>query len=146
MRWNQFGNDPTRASALGDVLLGAALAGRQLTETKLAVVHGQVAKVLGASELPPEVVAHLRIFEPLRFDLGTACKRLALEGPRDRIALMKAVSLVIHAEGAVQPEERAYALRVATQLGVPWNEVLDLVGMPSRPSTGPRTRPEPRQQ
>lgn len=146
MRWNQFGNDPVKASALGDVLLGAAMAGRQLTETKLAVVHGQVAKVMGASVLPDEVVAHMQLFEPLRFDLGSACKRLGLEGPRDRIALMKAVSVVIHAEGAVLPEERAYALRVATQLGVPWNEVLDLVGMPSRPSTGPRPRPVPRQQ
>ncbi len=144
MRWNQYAEDPTRASALGDILLGAAVATGKLTEAKLAVVHGQVAKVLGRSELPDEVIAHLGRFEARRFDLGAAIKRLALDNARDRIGVMKAVGVVISADGAVAPEERAYALRVATQVGVAWNDIINLVGVPARPITAPRPRVTPR--
>ena len=65
---------------------------------------------------------------------------VALEG-RDRLDLMKAVSVVIRADGTVAPEERAYALRVATQLGLSWTEVLDLVGVPARATTNTQPRP-----
>lgn len=145
MRWNQFANDPARASLLGEVLLAAATAGGVLTETKAAVVHGQVAKALGATVIPAEVLTHLGTFDPRRFDLHQACAALALETPRERLDLMKAISVVITADTIVLPEERAFALRVATELGLPWNEVIGLVGMPTRPSTGPRPRPVPRQ-
>ena len=140
MRWNQFGDDIARATALGEVLLGAALAAGASCATKLASARGQVAKSLGTSTLPVEVSAHLRRFDPRRFDLGAACRVVALEG-RDRLDLMKAVSVVIRADGTVAPEERAYALRVATQLGLSWTEVLDLVGVPARATTNTQPRP-----
>lgn len=140
MRWNQFEDDNARASALGDVLLGAALASGASSETKLASARGQVAKVLGTSTLPAEVASHLRRFDPRRFDLGAACRVIALDG-RERIELMKAVSVVIRSDGTVAPEERAYALRVATQLGLSWTEVIDLVGVPARASTHTQPRP-----
>jgi hypothetical protein len=144
MRWNQFGNDPARAKVLGEMLLGAALAGGPMTDSKLAVVQGQIAKALGASVLPPDVAAHLQRFDGVRFDLDAACHSLALDNARDRLQVMKAVSLVINAQGTVPAEARAYALRVATHLGVAWNDVLDLIGMPHRPTTGPRPRPSTR--
>ena len=144
MRWNQFGNDSVRAMALGDVLLGAAHAGGTLTDTKLAVVMGQVVKALGTTELPPEVAAHLARFSAAQVDLVAACKGLGLASSRERLQVMKAVSLVINADGTVHSEPRAFALRIATELGVAWNDVLDLIGMPHRPTTGPRPRPSPR--
>lgn len=144
MRWNQFGDDPERAKALGEVLLGATVAGGVPSDTKLAVVEGQVMKALGVTALPPEVAAHLFHCDAARLDLTSACKRLAPDGSRERMAVMKAISLVINAEGMVKAGERAYALRVATELGVPWNDVLDLIGMPHRPTTGPRPRPSVR--
>ena len=145
MRWNQFGNDPPRAMALGDLLLGAAHAAGLATDAKLVVARGQVVKAMGTSELPLDVAAHMEQFDPPRFDLNAAVRGLRLDGMRDRIAVIKGVSLVINGDGGVQAEERAYALRVATALGVAWNDVLDLIGMPSRPTTGPRPRPSPRQ-
>lgn len=141
MRWNQFDNDPDRASALGDLLLGAAFAGGPLTDAKLAVVLGQVAKVLATSELPPEVTAHLRRFDPERFDLARACRLLAPEGARDCVSLMKAVALVIQSDGFVSREARAFALRLATQLGMPLSAAIAIVGPPLRPITRPRPRP-----
>jgi hypothetical protein len=144
MRWKQFANDIPKAQTLGDILMGAARAGGVLTEIKLAVVHGQVAKSLGATQIPPDLLRHMEQFEPLRFNLEAACKSLELDGTRGGLDLMKAVSAVITAETIVLAEERAYALRVASELGLPWTEVLNLVGMPSRPTTGPRPRPSPR--
>lgn len=144
MRWNQFANDLHKASILGDILLGAARAGGSLTEAKLAVVHGQVAKALGTTVIPSEVLDHLAQFEPLRFDLEGSRMALKLDSKRERMDLMKAVSVVITSDLEVRPEERAYALRVASELDLPWTDVLNLVGMPSRPTTGPRPRPAPR--
>lgn len=141
MRWNQFDNDPDRASALGDILLGASFAGGPLTDAKLAVVLGQVAKVLGASELPAGVLDHLRRFDAERFDLARACRLLVLESGRDCVALMKAVALVLQSDGFVSRDARAFALRLATQLGMPLSAAIAIVGPPLRPITRPRPRP-----
>lgn len=141
MRWNQYGNEPERAKALGEVLLGATVAGGIPTDMKVAVVEGQVMKALGVTILPPEIATHLCAVDPVRIDLASACTRLRPESSRERMAVMKAISVVINADAAVKSGERAYALRVATELGVPWNDVLDLIGMPHRPTTGPRPRP-----
>jgi len=141
MRWNQFANAPEKAKALGEILLGATTAAAAPSDLKIAVVEGQVMKALGVTALPPEIAAHLTELDGVRFDLASACKRLAPDGSRERMSVMKAISLVINADGLVKSAERAYALRVATELGVPWNDVLDLIGMPQRPTTGPRPRP-----
>lgn len=141
MRWNQFGNAPERAKALGEILLGATTSGGIPSDMKVAVVEGQVMKALGVTALPPEIATHLSGLDAARFDLTSACKRLAPDGSRERMSVMKAISLVINADGVVKSAERAYALRVATELGVPWNDVLDLIGMPQRPTTHPRPRP-----
>lgn len=141
MRWNQLAKDPVRASALGDLLLGAAYAAGPLTDAKLAVVLGQVAKALGASQLPSEVMDHLRRFDAAAFDAERACRALAQGGARDGLALMKAIALVIASEGYVPREARTYALRIAALLGMPLAVALGVVGPPARPITRPRPRP-----
>lgn len=140
MRWNQFKMYPDRAVALGDLLLAAAQAGGGLDDDKLAVVHGQVAKVLGTSELPPGVLAYLDAFEPARFDIVRTCNKLGLIDPRDRIDAMKAVVLVVVSESPITREGRAFALRLAAQLGIAWGDALELIGLPRRPITRERPR------
>ena len=141
MRWNQFDSDPVRASALGDILLAAAFADGPISDAKLAVVYGQVAKTLGASELPPEVVSHLRRFDARRVDAAHTVHSLELGSVRDRVALVKTVVQVIGSDGNMSRGGRAFALRLAQLLGLSWAHALDLVGLPARPVTGPRPRP-----
>jgi hypothetical protein len=142
MRWNHFDNDHVRAAALGDILLGAAYASGPLNDTKLAVVHGQIAKALGVTLLPRRVLEHLERFDPTSTDIGAACHTLRMgASPRERAALVRAIALVIRAEDKVSRDARSYAMRIATLVRMPWNAALDVVGLPSRPHSGPRPRP-----
>jgi|GEM_PF-2122244 len=140
MRWNQFKMYPDRAIALGDILLAAAHAGGGLDDDKLAVVHGQVAKVLGVSELPSGIHASLDAFDVEHFDIVRSCRKLGLSDPRDRIDAMRAMVVVVN-EGPVAREVRAFALRFAAQLGIALGDALDLIGLPRRPITRERPRP-----
>jgi hypothetical protein len=142
MRWNQFLDDPARAMALGDLLMAAAsAAGGFISEARLAVVHGQIAKVLGVSVLPAAIVAHVDRFGERAFDLDHACRALRIASARERVALLKAIVLVIRADGPVARDARAFALRLATHVGLSWTSALGLVGPPARPITGERPRP-----
>ncbi len=142
MRWNQFANDQVRAESLGDLLLGAAHAGGAFDDVYLAVVHGQVAKALGVSRLPAAVQVRMAAFDVTRFDVAAACARCGLFDPRDRVALLKTVVTVLRAEGTMSRAGRLFAMLVAGALEIPLSDVIPVVGMPERPITAPRPRPE----
>ncbi len=142
MRWNQFANDQDRAETLCDLLLGAACASGPLDDVHLAVVNGQVAKALGVSELPPALQRRATTFDAARFDVAAACARLGLVHWRDRLALVRTVVLVARAEGPLTRDARLYALQVAALLALPLPDVMGVVGLPHRPITAPRPRPQ----
>ncbi len=118
MRWNQLADDVPRAQALADVLAGAALSDGSFADEERVVVGAMLMKVLGVSELPDEVTAHIATFAPESFDLVDAVGRLRLENERDKKALVKVVSDVIAADEVVEATEKQYLDELAKVLGV----------------------------
>lgn len=118
MRWNQLADDVPRASALADVLAGAALADGSFADEERVVVGAMLMKVLGVSELPEEVEVHIATFDPTTFDLADAIDRLALDNDRDRKALVKVVSDVVGADEVIEASEQAYLDRLSRALGL----------------------------
>lgn len=111
MRWNTFGQDPARVAALADLLLGAASADRKYTSEEMVAVTSTLMKVLGVVQLPDEVNAHIRAFDPHTLDLQKTVAVLNLERDEDKQTVMKLVHRVVKTDSALHERERAY-LRV----------------------------------
>lgn len=118
MRWSQLAEDVPRANALAEVLAGAALADGSFADEERVIVGAMLMKVLGVSELPEDVSAHIAEFAPESFNLGDALARLRLENDRDKKALVKVVSDVIGADEVVEESEQRYLDALAVALGI----------------------------
>ena len=118
MRWNQLANEPDRAMALADILCAAALADETFDASERVVVGAMLMKVLGVSELPPEVEHHLDTLDLAGLDLEAALARLELASARDQRKLLEVVADIVKADQVIDAHERAFALRLGKALGV----------------------------
>lgn len=116
MRWNQLADDLPRATALADILCGAATADGHFDPSEHVVVDAMIMKVLGVGVLPESVHAHVRAFDPTRFDLMTALDTLALKTERDKKALLQVVTDIVHADERVSESERNFVTRLGLLL------------------------------
>lgn len=117
MRWNQLANDLPRATALADILCGAASADGHVAHDERIVVSAMLMKVLGVSQLPAEVEAHVMAFDPRTFDLEGALAKLALTSDRDRRSLAQVVKDIVEVDAQVADAERAFVTRLDALLG-----------------------------
>ena len=116
MRWNQLADDLPRASALADILCGAATADGHFDPSEHVVVGAMIMKVLGVGSLPESVEAHVRAFDPARFDLAAALDALALKTDREKKALLQVVTDLVEADAQVADSERAFVNRLGLLL------------------------------
>ena len=117
MRWNQLAEDLPRAMALAEVLCGAACADSSFDDSELVVVGAMLMKVLGTTELPPEIVSQLATFDADKLNLVDAVARLGLDGDRDKKSLVKVVAEIVKADDKIDKAERGYLSRLAKALG-----------------------------
>jgi len=118
MRWNQLADDLPRAKALSNILCGAAMADGDFEDEERVIVRAMLMKVLGASELPAEVEAHLAAFSAVTLDIHADIKTLAPETSRERKTLLKVTADVMKADSQMEPAERVYLEAVAAALGL----------------------------
>ena len=118
MRWNQLANDLPRAKALSNILCGAAMADGVFEDEEKVVVRAMLLKVLGASELPPEIETHLNGFTAASLNLPHDINVLGPENERSKKDLMGVTADVVKADRQMEPTELAYLESLATALGL----------------------------
>lgn len=128
MRWNQLAEDTPRALALAEILCGAGYADEDFEVSERIVVGAMLMKVLGVTQLPPEVDAFVNGFDPSRLNLVDACARLDLSSDRDKKSLVKVVADIVRADEKVDRSERSFVTRLGKALGLPAAEVKALIG------------------
>jgi len=127
MRWNQLADDMPRALALADIMCGAALADGNFDVSERIVALAMLMKVLGVTQLPAEVEAHVNAFDRGRFNLAAAIKRLDLESDKEKRSLLKVVADIVKADTKVEKTERTFVTRLGKVLGIPANEMQSLL-------------------
>lgn len=127
MRWNQLAEDLPRAMALSEVLCGAACADSSFDDSERVIVGAMLMKVLGTTELPPEIVSQLAAFDADKLNLVDAVARLGLENDRDKKALVKVVAEIVKADDKIDKAERGYISRLAKAIGLPVGEAKALL-------------------
>lgn len=116
MRWNQLANDIPRATALADIMCGAATADGTVDEAELVVVDAMLMKVLGVAELPADLKAHVRAFNRKRFDLEAALLKLSLSTDKEKKALVQVVTDIVEADTKVTKGEKTFVKRLGSLL------------------------------
>ncbi len=109
-----------------DLLMGAAHADKELRSEEERVIRQLLARLLAADELPPEVDARVRGFEPTRFDLVGTAARFAADSDQDKRKLVELVAAVHDADEEIDLDEDTYLGELAGALGMPDVAVADL--------------------
>lgn len=139
--------DMETLGAMADVLLGAAYADGQRDEDERAVVRAILCDMLNRSRLGAVLEARLEAFDPARFDVREACRRLSLPTAGERRLLLSMVAEVTDADGAHHLDEDAYIRVVAEAIGASREEFDDLtVEVVSVEPAGPPPPPGARQE
>lgn len=108
---------PDRILPLCDVLLGAAYADRRLADAERMKVRELIRQLAG--ELPAEVEARIRAFDPARFDVVAAAAPFAEDPEDDRRRLLVLATAVIDADDEVDLAEDTYLRTLAAALKLP---------------------------
>lgn len=128
MRWNQLAQDIPRALALAEILCGAGHADEDFEASERIVVGAMLMKVLGVTQLPPEVSTFIDTFDAAKLNLVDACARLELASDRDKKSLVKVVADIVKADDKIDRSERGFVTRLGKALGLPASEVKALLG------------------
>ncbi len=105
-------------SALGELMLGAAWADGDKHPVEVVAIAEMLKEFVGAPNLPAHVIDRFDRFEPNRFDLDTATRRLHAETDADRLAILQLLARVTGADRVLTETELAYLKRVAESLGL----------------------------
>ncbi len=101
-----------------DLLLGAAYADKRLEGDELRAITKMVCKLLNADELPEAQAAHLKAFNPAKFDVQAAGASLGSLGEDDKIKVLDLVASVNESDEVIDFDEDAYLRKVAAALGL----------------------------
>jgi uncharacterized tellurite resistance protein B-like protein len=140
-----------RTLVLTDLLLGAVWADGVLTDDEQGTMRRALAELLGAEpeRLPEAVEARIAAFDPHAFLLEHAAFAFVDDPPGARERLLELVTVVLSADGVIEPAELDYlrklaaALRVAPPEGLRHLRDLDLASMRTT-FTALRAAPPPR--
>jgi uncharacterized tellurite resistance protein B-like protein len=105
-------------SALGELMLGAAWADGDKHPVEIVAIAEMLKEFVGAPRLPDHVISRLDCFEPDRFDVTAATRRLHAESDEDRLAILQLLARVTGADKVLTQTELAYLKRVAESLGL----------------------------
>ena len=104
-------------AVLARILLGAAHADGFYAATEAVVIAEILSRFVDQDPLPPAVQEAMRRFDPTRFDLEAACRRLRITSDHDRIELLDLISRVTDADNVLHAREGVYLRRVASAIG-----------------------------
>ncbi|MCB9732315.1 MAG: TerB family tellurite resistance protein [Deltaproteobacteria bacterium] len=110
---------------LAGILLDAALADGELAQDEVEAVTGVLREIAGGA-LPPPVLAALKGYDPLSFDLAAAVRAVDLGGRRRRRELLALVGMVVAADGVVTAAEEAWIGRLGDALGQSEEQIEEL--------------------
>ena len=107
-----------RHEATADLLMGAAFADSRLDGREYETVKKLLAEVMGVPEVPEEMEARLKGFNPKTFDPASTAKTLGLTDDAEKRKLIELVAAVNDADDELDLDEHEYLLRVAEALGL----------------------------
>lgn len=114
-----------RILEITDLLMGAAHADNVLHDKEEQAVRKLLGELLGG-DVPAEVDARIKGFDPKAFNLEHAAQGFLKGKPEDRRKLLELVSAVHDADEEIDLAEDEYLGTLAKALGLPDNEVVDL--------------------
>lgn len=106
-----------RILPLCDLLLGAAYADQELHEKEKEEVRGLIQDLAG--ELPGQVDARIKSFDPKKFDLASAAAAFRGDSEDERKKLLVLVSCINEADEEIDIAEDEYLRALAVALGLP---------------------------
>ncbi len=115
-----------RNELIADLLMGAAFADNRLDGREYAAVKKLLAEVIGTEELPGEMEARLKAFNPKTFDAPGAAKSLLLKEDTEKRKLIELIAAVTEADEVLDLDEDAYLKSVAEALDMPKEAYADL--------------------
>lgn len=115
-----------RILEIADLLMGAAHADDELRQEEATMVRGLLTRLLEVDELPAEVAARLKGFDPKGFDLGMAAGQFAGDATADKRKLLELVASVHDADDELDLAEDEYLGSLARALGLSEAEFDDL--------------------
>jgi uncharacterized tellurite resistance protein B-like protein len=107
-----------RILPLCDLLLGAAYADKHLAEQEKQEVRALI-KDMAGNELPPEVDARIKTFDPNKFDVTKTAAPFRADPEDERRKILFLVSAVIEADEEIDFAEDDYLRALANALGLP---------------------------
>lgn len=114
-----------RILPLCDLLLGAAYADKELREQEKEEVRGLIQDLAG--ELPPQVDARIKSFDPNKFKLATAAEPFRGDSEDERKKLLVLVSCVNESDEEIDIAEDEYLRALAAALALPKTALTGLV-------------------
>jgi uncharacterized tellurite resistance protein B-like protein len=115
-----------RNELIADLLMGAAFADNRLDGREYAAVKKLLAEVVDAEELPADMEARLKAFNPKTFDPVGAAKSLMLTEDSEKRKLIELLAAVTEADDVLDFDEDAYIKTVAEALEMPKEAYADL--------------------
>lgn len=125
---------------VADLMMAAAHADAQVTESERDTVRGLLCQLLGVKILPPELERHLRDFDPLRFDLRAGTDAFRARAKTDSRRMLELVRKVCDADRTIDIREDNYMLGLVLALSMAPDEYADLVVGESAGINGPVKR------
>lgn len=98
--------------------MGAAFADRRLDGREYETVKKLLAQVMGVDEVPAEMEARLKKFNPKTFDAASTAKSLGLTDDDEKRKLIELIAAVNDADEELDLDEHEYLLTVAGSLGL----------------------------
>jgi len=132
--------DEEQIVALAGLLAGVASADGDFDIFEAEEIGDILAELVPGHEVPLEAGRLLAMFDPNDFPVEKACRDLALQGQREKDAVITLLMRVVHADDVSDAKENAYIVRVAELLGahfeeVDLNDVIEIVSPPPLPPT-----------
>jgi len=118
-----------RILVLTDLFMGALWADDEFSEDEQKAVRVLLADLLLVTPdtLPASVEDRIVSFEPLAFDLESAAGDFAADPPMAKRRLLELVGRMVDADGVVDMKEDEYLRKLASLLGMDYEEYGDLV-------------------
>ena len=115
-----------RILEIADLLMGAAHADDELRQEEATMVRGLLARLLEVDELPANVGARVKEFDPEKFDLTMTASQFAADATTEKRKLLELVASVHEADDELDLAEDEYLGSLARALGLAEDEFDDL--------------------
>lgn len=115
-----------RNEHIADLLMGAALADRQLDGREYEAVQSLMREAMKVKKLPAALEKRLKSFKPSKLDVVATVRKLALASDSEKRHLLELIVKVHESDELWDLDEDAYLRRVANALGLAEDKYADL--------------------